>query len=442
MLEDDVDEGTVSQVRLERLDAVLGLLLCLLSIASVSFFVRDYRAIGPIDELQHIDYAARVSRGDLVELGTKVGTTAMREEACRGIDADFQPPPCDARRLRPEQFQEEGYNTAAAHPPTYYLVSGVMARMMGFVGVDSFVTALRLTGGVWLAAGLVTTYLLALRLGARRVPAFSICLGLLFTPLVIYTAGTANNDAPAVFVGALAVLLTVKVREEELPAYVLAIAGFVVGGIKATNLVVLGLCLGLLVLRGMRSADTGRRSRLLVAGGWLCGSTVITLLGWNAVVALTTVIPASEIPMTRRFVIQRLQVRHVVSQALAGVPPTATAYRPGFLGNIEVSIWTRMLDVGIVAATAIAAVAEKGGALVRRIGGLSLLAMLAVGPFFVVLNYVQYHTFVPIPSRYGMALLAPALAAFAAAVRRRVTMFAVAGVVAYGVTMVATALVA
>lgn len=45
-----------------------------------------YRTVSPIDELRHLDYAVKISNGQLTHIGDKIGEIAMREESCRGID--------------------------------------------------------------------------------------------------------------------------------------------------------------------------------------------------------------------------------------------------------------------------------------------------------------------------------------------------------------------
>ena len=91
---------------------------------------------------------------DLVRRGDLFGEEAMREEACRGVDAAFLPPPCDARTLRPQEFQEGGFNPAYIHSPGYYVVAGFGGRLVDRVpGVSSPVVGARLMGALWLGGG-------------------------------------------------------------------------------------------------------------------------------------------------------------------------------------------------------------------------------------------------------------------------------------------------
>ena len=144
----------------------------------VLMHLRVYTTLSPIDELQHLDYVDSMTRFDIVRSGETVGPVAMREEACRGVDSPgFATPSCDAPVLRPEQFQESGINTAATHPPVYYLTTGAVAEVVDAVpGVESFLAAARSVGLLWLGFGLALIFALARRLGANVMSAAGACL--------------------------------------------------------------------------------------------------------------------------------------------------------------------------------------------------------------------------------------------------------------------------
>src|SRR5437660_6480466 len=129
--------------------------ILLLSITLVGLHVRAYPKLSPIDELQHIDALYRASHGEIVRRGQLVGQEAMGEEACRGIDALFRPPPCGGP-YQPSRFQEAGINTADIHPPTYYFATVGVADLLRAVGLASnLVDAGRLVGALWLGLGLM-----------------------------------------------------------------------------------------------------------------------------------------------------------------------------------------------------------------------------------------------------------------------------------------------
>ena len=116
-----------------------------------------FTALSKIDEYQHVDYLDKTMHLEHVEGGELVGQTAMREQACRGIDLEtFRMPPCRSTTFDAGDFPGGGYNHTYADPPVYYAVTGVWAAVVGVLpGIDSLVTAGRSAGVVWLAAGLV-----------------------------------------------------------------------------------------------------------------------------------------------------------------------------------------------------------------------------------------------------------------------------------------------
>src|ERR1035437_4693878 len=65
--------------------------LLLVAIALVGLHVHTYTKVGPIDELQHIDYLYKSPA--IVAMGDRVGQDAVRQEAFRGMDDPFGRPP-------------------------------------------------------------------------------------------------------------------------------------------------------------------------------------------------------------------------------------------------------------------------------------------------------------------------------------------------------------
>ena len=113
------------------------LAVVVVAIAANAGHVARYTQLSPFDESRHIDYMARIYEdGTVVKLGDKLGLTAMRLEACRGVDvAGFTPPPCASRRLVPEDFRDEGYDNAVNNPPLYYLTTGAVAEAVKATGL-------------------------------------------------------------------------------------------------------------------------------------------------------------------------------------------------------------------------------------------------------------------------------------------------------------------
>jgi hypothetical protein len=112
----------------------------------VTLHVRTYTQISPLDEPQHMDYALRLSHGELVRSGDRFGAEMLHEEGCRGIDSvpsGYQLP-CD-EPIDLDQYPLREYNTAEAHPPVYYAITGVGGRLLDRLPVvQSPITGARL----------------------------------------------------------------------------------------------------------------------------------------------------------------------------------------------------------------------------------------------------------------------------------------------------------
>src|ERR1019366_2999316 len=126
-------------------------LLVVVPLLLVSLHVRAYTKLSPIDELEHIDYMFRSPGLHPVIAGTTLVEPAMREEACRGLDSVYPTPPCDTKKLSISVFQDQGYDTAYIHPPTYYDTTWAAGELVKTAtGAKSWVTAWRLVGALWL----------------------------------------------------------------------------------------------------------------------------------------------------------------------------------------------------------------------------------------------------------------------------------------------------
>src|SRR5262245_20124144 len=184
--------------------SVVPLGLLALALVLVGLHVREYRIVSPIDELQHIDYALKASQGELVRRGDHEGQEALREEACRGLDNPMPLPSCEARSYDPTDFQEEGYNTAYAHPPGYYWVSGIGGRLLAALpGVGGPVTGVRLMGALWLGVGLIATWYALGELSIRASARIAVLVLVASAPTVLLFSATVNPDATSITVGAL-----------------------------------------------------------------------------------------------------------------------------------------------------------------------------------------------------------------------------------------------
>jgi hypothetical protein len=406
----------------------LPLALVIVSVVTMLLHVRAYTVLSPIDELQHLDYLDQASRFDLVQPGERVGELAMREEACRGIDAPgFVTPPCNAPELSPEQFQELGINTASSHPPVYYTVAGLGARFIDALpGIDSFLTAGRLTGALFLAAGAVLTYVLARRLRARAPAAMGAAGLVVTTPVVLHSSAVVNNDAPSLLIGAGVVLAALAVAEGRLHPWCLALLAMVATSLKVTNLAVVGCALLILLMSsGVRALSDPRSSRFKAATTFLLwpvaigGLALVPPLAWAIVGHSYAVSDAPVAPMTANAQVDAIGLDHFIANLFSTLTPVQNAYVPHSLNTPL--IVTLMIGFNLVLAAAVVGLSwrKSPGETATRVARASLFCMLLAGPLFVLLVFVFAGSYVAIPPRYGLSLVPAAAAVLAVAASSR-----------------------
>jgi hypothetical protein len=423
----------------------MALLIVTTGAGLVTLHVRAYPQLSPIDELQHIDYLDKASHGHIVARGERVAEPAMREEACRGIDAPVPVPRCDARSLRPTQFQEAGYNTAYIHPPTYYAVSGVLARI-GLLapGLDDLVTAGRLTGGLWLIAGLALLNLALVDLGARRLARASLLVVLACSPAVLHASATINPDAMALLAGSALLLGVLRWEAGRWPAWVPAATAAAAILVKSTNVAAVGAAILYVVARHVQARRHAQRPPLDAAGvapavarvgqtadvlrvvGALIAAVAVASVAWVAVQAQIAEVPSAQIPMVQRFGVDHLAVGDAVGQLGASISPLRLPYIPEVLRSPSVVSAVGVVDTALVAGLLVTIGYAAAGARRRGLAFAALATMAAAGPLFVVINFVFVGTFVDIPPRYGLSAVPFALAAASVALERRPLLIATA----------------
>lgn len=415
----------------------LGLLL--VSLLFVGLHQASYETLSPIDELQHVDYMIRAGEFDIPLRNERVGQEAMAEAACRSVDAPgYEGPRCGLDEYEPADFQENGFNTAAAQFPPYYVVTGVAARALTGIGVfDSKVTAARTLGAVWAgAAWSVAWYLMALLGIRRRARAVALSL-LLVTPLTIFHAGaTVNADVSLMLTGALAVLATMKYEAGRLrwwwlpPIY----AGLLF--VEATNILAIAACGVYLMVR--QGSDTTmpwrwRLAPLVVPPSLFLFRTEIAGRVHDAL------FPAAErtrvgdrvssAPMFVNHRIDEVSIDKVLGQLSSTFTPVRNPYfSPPLrsqvtIAGVELTNW---LLIGLMFASAFVVAITDRAAWWARV---TLAALLAAGPFYTFyFAYFSNQDF-PAPARFALPLV-PLMVMVAAAAIEFGRVFWVAATVA------------
>lgn len=419
--------------------------------AIVVAHVHAYTALSPLDELQHVDYLYQASRFELVADGERVGQQAMREQACRTVDAPgFVSPPCDSAQFDPEDFQERGFNTAAQHPPAYYLVTGLLGRpILAITQIHSLVTAGRLVGILWLWSGMTVTWLLAMRIGARPLAATGAGLLLGASPVVVHASSTVNPDAGSLLAGGVLCLVVVVALERQVsPWLILSLAAFGTS-IKVTNslAILAALLFVLLMTRFSPDLITNRHPKAhswfsrnrgdilvaLVAGG------VLPPLLWRLVGQVYATPEASLNPIEERFRVPEIGFSELGANLLSLTTPVQNPYLPTILRTPIVHDVVVVGGLLLLVAIAAAAWLGSGSPVADKLALATLLSMLLGGPLLVLIIFLGTHGYFSVPARYGLSLLPAAAAVLAVVASRR--RYGAIGLAAVGAGTVAVILI-
>lgn len=372
--------------------------------------LRSFTMLSHIDEYQHVDYLDRTMRLDHVEGGGLVDQTAMREQACRGIDLDgFALPPCESRSFDPDDFPGHGYNHTYADPPTYYAVTGALAAVVERLpGVDSLVTAGRAVGVLWLWLGLLVTFLLSRRLGASTPAAAGATLLLAATPTVVSSTAVITTDAPLLAVGGLLLLVAVGVADEDVAWWWLGPAAVLALAVKSTALPAVGVVvLFLLAHRSVRGA-------LAVAAGAALPTVV-----WGLYTSATALPSVDDIPVGRMFEVDGIGFFELGRSIQTTFSPVVLPERAPFLHTMPVDAAVQVVNLLLIVGVAAVAWFWPWSSLAGRLGVATLAGMLLTGPGFVLLLFVTEHVSYIVPGRYGLTLLPAAAACLALVASKR-----------------------
>jgi hypothetical protein len=372
--------------------------------------VHAFTQLSKIDEYQHVDYLDKTMRLEHVAGGEKVGQTAMREQACRGIDLEtVSLPPCASTRFEADSFPGRGFNHTYQDPPTYYLVTGALVAVVtALPGTDSIVTAGRSIGVLWLAAGLAVTFVLCRRLGAGLPASAGATLLVAATPVTVHAVTTVTTDAPLLAVGGLLVLTAVSVAEDRASWWWLAPAALLAMGVKSTALPAVGVVVVLMLLH----------RRWKAAGATVVGALVPTFT-WGAFSAARALPEVDDIPVARLFETDRIGLFELARGVETTFSPVVVPERAPFLHTLPVDMAVQVVNLLLILGVAAVAWSSPARSLAGRLGVATFLGLLATGPGYVLMLFVLYGVSYIVPGRYGLTLLPAAAACLALAASRR-----------------------
>lgn len=414
----------------------VAVLICVVGVAVgiAVLQVRDHPQFSPVDEPQHFDYALKAPLGG-VRIGELRGLDATREVACRGIAypgwAPGVPglPDCGDPLPDPASSHAYGYNSAYLHTPAYYLATGWAGEaVLRLPGVNSSLTAYRLVGVVWLAAGLGLVWY---ALGLARVGVWSraAVVGLLgVSPMVVHASAFVNPDATALLGGAMVLVALLKWESGRWPWWAVPLASAVAVGLKLTNSAAVGVVAVYLGLRIWQKRDRVRE-RLIVA---VTSSAVAAALvmGWRVWQGFRKLDDEHDLPLYPLERFDYFRWESLGAQLRAVVTPFRDQWVPEVLPRSALVPLGAIADIGLLVLLGAAVAFTVAKSAHRALIGGVFAAMVGMGVLTMLTNYWTLSRDSLTPGRYGLAILPFAAAAAAPVLGRQVFAPALVGLLA------------
>ena len=413
--------------------AVVLLVAVVVPAVLVSVTVVRHPAFSRLDEYAHSDYLRRIEQGEVPRVGEKMLEETVEDVQCRTVQGNRNAP-CGLDHYSTELLGANGYQYEAQQPPLYYALSALLRQPARIGPADDFVATARLTGVVWLSAGLLVFFLACRRLGCGWWAAVVVTLLLGIGPGVLYQSATINNDAAGILTGSLALLMFALLRERVTAGALALWSGVAVALVlvKPTGVIAVAAACGGLMMDALADRRLSWGSAVRYAAPLAAG--VVTYGAWSAVRDARAIV---DYDVVLEALLSFKMVDHLPLADVGGAYTRLLgAYAPGALPiSPDYVVAPGAVLMTIIAASAVASLwSVRGGEPAQRLAGVALVALIVGGPAFTLLFYFDYSVEGGPTSRYGLSLL-PLLFAGAAAVfrtRRGLLVLAVCGLALLG----------
>ena len=259
-----------------------------------SFTSVKYSAVDVQDEIVYMDYLVKASHFELGQFGDRYSAETVDEICWRGGQLDHPSVPHDySEKCNAEDpVAAVGANTGGTPKPVYFVVTGVVSRVIDtaltLIGLDvSVVTIARTLGGAWFGLGAILTFFIVRRLGKRADLVGPLYLGAAGLPSVMHQHTIINADTASIALGALLVLVTLRFIQGASKLPMLLGSGVLVGLATNHNLVILCACIAFLffsIFTREESANTWTISRNALKGfGAVLTAAAFTVIGYGKV---------------------------------------------------------------------------------------------------------------------------------------------------------------
>lgn len=276
-------EGIASAKLESRRKIIAGVLYALASMLIVLTGVAGAGTqLSWLDEHTHLDYAWRASHGEIPARGDTIDRHVLNYWACEGRNSNSMPR-C-GWEAPPNLYPYEGQNYNYGHPPLYYAVTGIAARVLSAVSPYPFELTARWLGGVWLAGGMFALFLGLRRWRADPLLALVAPLLLPTFPRIFQSTIAVNPDAAGALAGGLALWFAGRIIvDREAPWKSLAAWTLAISLIKVIAVVPFLALAILLAIKAVRRTHTRKDAlRYGMAAALIVAVVGATYLSWQA----------------------------------------------------------------------------------------------------------------------------------------------------------------
>ncbi|WP_049619913.1 hypothetical protein [Actinobaculum suis] len=264
-------------------------------------YMMTHTALSPLDEYSYVDAVDKAQHGIVSLDGQMMGDYAKQASACRGYgteknqSAPYIPEPgvpeaiCGATDNPPEAFPWNAHTTAGVHSPVYYFVTGWLAKPLQQIFGFDLVVAARLTGTLWLGAGMFAAAYLLRIVGTGKGMAFLLPATGAALPTYRLTTAYITPDAFNLLAGSTVLIATWQYVTGRWKVWPLVALSFFWPIVKMQNAFVVGLALLFLLVVWLRESWQLRQQAVTLEWWKLLRIigigivTVVGALGWSII---------------------------------------------------------------------------------------------------------------------------------------------------------------
>lgn len=236
-----------------------------------------------VDEPTHVDYAWKISHGEIPYAGAPLSPEILEAWSCMGAES-IQLPTCGDNAPYSE-YPLAGENYNYSHPPLFYATVGLGARIMSALPLGiGFVVAARVMNLLWVIVGQIVLYYALRRWNIGRAVAIAASVLVIAFPPVLAVATKVNPDAASVLAASLTIIVTKKiVAGNRMSPWLLFLLAVLITATKVMNVLpLLGLVMALLCLLPLKRFPEIEWRRAGVVAGAVVAGVIVVYFGWAA----------------------------------------------------------------------------------------------------------------------------------------------------------------